>query len=151
MVKRFKGGVRAGLAAMAAALSLGPASAGAAPGDAQSLPPDQGVVVNGVEAACTGIGQTRNDPQWAAYPVRVEFANGRAEYLVGAVVSVSDATGAPLLSVSCDAPWVLLKLAPGDYKVFARLTGSAAQPRSAAVRSPRSGQVLVVMRFPDAD
>ena len=72
------------------------------------------------------------------------------EYLIGGEVSVSDAKGLPILSVTCDGPWVLLKLAPGDYKILARLSDSPAKPRTATVKPPRTGQMRVVMQFPDA-
>jgi hypothetical protein len=106
--------------------------------------------VGGVKVACTGIGQTRDDPRWAAYPVRIEVSDAKNQYLAGAIVQVSDKAGKPLLGVSCDDAWVLLKLKAGTYKVFTSLIGSSAKPRTATIHAPASGQVRVVMQFPDA-
>ena len=115
-----------------------------------ALAVDAATTINGVEAACTGIGQTRADPRWQAYGVRLEFSNAKNEYLVGGAVQISDASGHILLAASCDAPWVLLKLPAGDYRVEARLTSSAAAPRSARFHAPAQGQLRVVLQFPDA-
>ncbi len=133
--------------------ALAPA-ASLAQGEPQSLvtiiPLDGEATVGGVKAACTGIGQTRDDPKWAAYPVRVEFSNAANEYLIGATVQVRTAAGKPLLAVDCDGPWVLLDLPPGRYVVEGRIDMSPAKPRSAPVTPPRSGQIRVVLQFPDA-
>jgi hypothetical protein len=142
------------VALLAGALAVSVAKAadsprpGAAAAPTVSVPEDRVVTVNGVDVACTGIGQTRNDPQWAAYPVRVEISGAHNEYLAGAVVSVRDHAGRPVLSVACDGPWVLVKLPAGNYRIVASLAGSDARPRSAPVRSPRRGQLRVVMQFP---
>lgn len=133
-------------------LLMGPAqaSAGAAGGEPVVLVPDAAASVNGVELACTGIGQTRDDARWLAYPVRIEFSNARNEYLVGAAITVRDAAGRELVNASCDAPWILLRLPKGAYRVEGRILGSSAKPRSAPFASPASGQLRVVLQFPDA-
>jgi hypothetical protein len=117
---------------------------------AQVLPVDQTTVVQGVEVACTGMGETRQDPKWQAFPVRVEFSNGKAEYLTDAEVRLITDKGKPVLNVSCAAPWVLLKPPAGAYTVFAQLLDSAAKPRSAPFKTPTKGQIRVVIAFPDA-
>jgi hypothetical protein len=114
------------------------------------LPLDAPAVVNGVELACTGIGQTRAEARWQAYGVRIEFSNARNEYLTGGAVVVRDAAGRELVNASCDAPWVLLRLPKGAYRAEGRLLGSAAKPRSAPFAPPASGQLRVVLQFPDA-
>ena len=143
--------ILAAIAALAAAPALAkeePAAEAPAP---TVLPLDAAQTIGDAEVACTGIGQTRADPKWATFPVRLEFANPRAEYLVGAIVTVSDARGRGLFTVSCDAPWVLLRMPPGSYRVSATLTGAPnARPRSAPISPPRSGQTRVVLTFPDA-
>lgn len=46
--------------------------------------------VNGVETVCTGIdSDTRNDPRWAAYPLRLEFAAGNRAYVANETVSIT--------------------------------------------------------------
>jgi hypothetical protein len=116
----------------------------------QALPVDQGAEVAGIPVACTGMGETRLDPKWAAYPVRVEFSNGRAEYLTDAQIVLTDAKGRPLLKVSCAAPWILLKPRAGNYAVQGQLLDGSAKPRSAPFKVPPKGQIRVVLEFPDA-
>jgi hypothetical protein len=117
---------------------------------AQVLPVDRTTVVQGVEVACTGMGETRQDPKWKAFPVRVEFSNGRAEYLTEAAVRLTTDKGKPVLNVSCAAPWVLIKSPAGVYKVYAHLLKSAAKPRSAPFKTSGKEQIRVVIAFPDA-
>jgi hypothetical protein len=111
---------------------------------------DQGTNVAGIPVACTGMGETRQDPKWADYPVRVEFSNARAEYLTDAQIVLTTATGKPLLKVSCAAPWVLLKPSAGSYAVYGQLLDSGAKPRSAPFKVPSKGQIRVVLEFPDS-
>ena len=66
------------------------------------------------------------------------------------MISLSDRAGRPLLAVTCEGPWVLMKLARGTYKVQASLVGSAAKPRSSIIKPPLKGQMRVVLQFPDA-
>lgn len=135
--------------ALAAAISaLAVASADAA--EPKALTVDAETTVGGVPVACTGIGQTRLDPKWQAYGVRVEVSNAQSEYLVGGAVTVKDAKGAEVLSVSCDAPWILMKLPAGAYRIEGRILGSDAKPRSAPFSPPKSGQMRLVLQFPDA-
>jgi hypothetical protein len=137
--------------ALTACLSL--LRAGSAAAEPQRVPLDQEAVIGGVGVACTGVGQVKNDPRWSAYPVRLEFADAKSNYLAGELVTLSEAKGAPLLEVSCEGPWLLLKLPPGrPYRVEARLTDTpAAQPRNATVKAPVHGQSRFVLVFPDAD
>lgn len=137
-------------AAIAATLGLAPLGAQAQP-LVSIIPVDAETSVNGVPVACTGIGQVRDDPRWLAYPVRVEFSDGRNAYLAGEVVQVRAKDGRPLLNAECDAPWLLLKLPPGRYTVEARIPGSSARPRSAQVTPPAHGQIRVVLQFPEID
>jgi hypothetical protein len=131
----------------ALAFGLGPAVAFAQP---VSVGLDQEATVGGVGVGCTGIGQTKNDPKWKAYPVKLEFADAQRALLANEVVTVS-ADGSQLLEVACEGPWVLLKLPTGkEYQVEARLAQSSAGPRSASVKAPDRGQATFVLTFPDA-
>lgn len=112
------------------------------------LPIDKETTINGVPVACTGVGQTRFDPRWQAYPVRVEFSNAASEYLTDAELTVSGPRG-PVLTVVCGGPWVLMKLPAGSYTVQGRILGAAAKPRTMTVRPPASGQARFVMQFSD--
>src|SRR5471030_755219 len=111
-----------------------------------ALPLDTATTVNGVEVACTGIGQTKLDPRWLAFPVRVEFSDALDNHLADEVATFFDAAGRPILSVQCEAPWILLKLQPGAYKVEGRLVNSPAMPRSAPFRPPAKGQMRLILK-----
>jgi len=112
---------------------------------------DEETTIGGIPVACTGVGQTKNDPKWGAYPVKVEFAGPNAEYVAGEVLTLQDAKAAPLLSVSCEGPWILLKLPTGKpYIVQASLSESEADRKSATIRAPRHGQARFVLTFPAA-
>lgn len=133
-------------AGAAAALAMsGPALAQEA---AETLPLDRTTTVQGVEAACSGLGKAQRDnPAWESFPVRVEFADPKAEYLADADIQVATAKGKPVLHVSCAAPWVLMRLPPGGYRVSGRLLAGGPE-RSAAFKVPRTGQVRVTLTFP---
>jgi hypothetical protein len=49
---------------------------------------DRDIVINGVQLACTGIGDTRQDPKWAAYPIRVEFSDAKNECMTDALAAL---------------------------------------------------------------
>ncbi len=120
--------------------------AGAAQAD--SLPMDQPITMDGIETVCTGIGSAKDDPRWMTYPVRVEFSNGGAQYLAGAHVVLSGG-GRTLASFDCIGSWVLFKLPKGSYKVEATLTGQQnGGPRSAPfVTTGEPPQKRVVIQF----
>ena len=141
------------LAGLALCAALGWSLAAPAGAEPQRVPLDTEATIGGVDVACTGIGQTKDQPRWLAYPVRVEFADAKANYLAGEVVTLSALKGAAILEVTCEGPWLLLKLPAGhSYRVDATLTEyKTAQPRSAVVKAPNHGQARFVLTFPDAD
>ncbi len=132
---------------LGAAMALSTALAGLAVAETPTdLPSDRPVTVNGHEVACTGIGdEAQADPRWKAFPVRVEFADARAEYLADVEATVIDAAGAPLFSVRCDSPWLLLRLPPAKYRVEGRFGDTT---RVAPFTAPAKGQIRVIVRFP---
>jgi len=136
----------------AAAVFVGGAAGFIWPAHAETLPMDTPITVNGIETACSGIGDApKTDPRWPAYPVRVEFSNGGAQYLSGAHVTLSQG-GKTLTSFDCAGAWVLFKnLKPGaTYKVAATITGQPAGEKSATFTPPSSGQKRVVIQYPVA-
>jgi hypothetical protein len=135
---------------LAAAIVLG--AAGAASAEPQRVRLDDETVVNGIGVGCTGIGETKNQPRWQAYPVRLEFADQKSNYLAGEEVTVSNAKGEALLDVTCEGPWVVVKLPPGQsYKAEARLVPPTDEVRSATVKAPPKGQTRFVFTFKGAD
>jgi len=75
-----------------------------------------------------------------AFAVRTEYARADGNYLANESLSVTDGHGQPVLSVSCEGPWILLGLPAGAYHLEA--SSSEAAPR----RSPRRCRRRVTAR-----
>jgi hypothetical protein len=109
---------------------------------------DTPTTIGGIETVCTGVGEQAQNSRWLAYPVRIEFSNGGAQYLSGAHVELTSAAGKPIVSVDCDGPWVLFRVNPGSYKVTATLMSQpGGGTASATLTAPRSGQKRIVLDF----
>jgi hypothetical protein len=120
------------------------------PAEAQSyIPMDNPIQIDGVETVCTGIGdEAQHDPRWLAYPIRIEFSNGGAQYLSGAHVVLSAAGGKTLSALDCAGSWVLFKLPGGNYKVAVTLLNQqGGGERTASFSPPIKGQKRVVLDF----
>ena len=82
------------------------------------MPMDNPISIDGVQTVCTGIGdEAQHDPRWLAFPLRVEFSNGGAQYLSGAHVVLSSVGGKTMAALDCEGPWVLFQVGPGTYKI----------------------------------
>jgi hypothetical protein len=135
------------LGALLAATLAPPLRAAAQPPGATPLPADRATEVGGVKAACTGIGlAARQDPQWKAFSVRVEVSEAGGDYLGEETLAVSRPNGAPVATVSCGSPWVLLALPPGEYRLS--VWSGRRGPKAVTVRAPASGQSRTVVQFP---
>jgi hypothetical protein len=119
------------------------------PALADPIAMDTPVPMGEVETVCTGIGDAKDDPRWAAYPVRVEFSNGSAQYLAGVHLTLSSGERT-LASLDCPGAWVLFKLPAGKYTVSAELTGQpGGEPRKATFSTTGAGpQKRVEVQFP---
>src|SRR5882672_6324961 len=74
----------------------------------------------GVRYACTGVSQeSRDDPRWSNYPVKLVFAAADGGFVGDVKVKIGDAMGDTVLQAHCLSPWLLVDLAPGAYKVEA--------------------------------
>ena len=120
----------------------------ALPAQAAAMPLDQQVgLVNAITAVCAGIGESQDDPRWAAYPVRIEFANAANQYIAGVDLTLSQGRKV-LAHLSCSGAWLLFQLPGGRYEVSAtRQDAPKAAPASAAFTPPTKGQKRVVLIF----
>ena len=131
------------------AVAIGAAVGFVYPTQAQSYAAmDNPITINGVDTVCTGVGdEAQHDPRWLAFPIRIEFSNGGAQYLSGAHVVLSSG-GKTLAALDCAGPWVLFQVGPGTYKVTATLTGDqGGGTTTASFSPPAKGQKRVVLDF----
>ena len=114
------------------------------------VPLDTETTVSGVPVACTGVGESKLNPHWDTYPVRVEFSGADNGLLADEALTIFDAAGAEVVSVGCQGPWILLKLPPGSYRIEGRLPKTEAKPQSGYFKIPPDGPVHLSLHFPDA-
>lgn len=119
-------------------------SCSAAFAQTQALRDSTPATVGGVEAVCTGASaEARANPKWRAYPVRLEFSGARGQFLGDETVTVKG-NGIDV-SVSCQGPWLLLKLPAGRYDVSADVADAGHKdielraPARIAVSFPMAG------------
>ena len=112
-----------------------------------TLPYDTPTTVSGIETVCTGVAVNPEDmPRWNSYPLKVIVTGKGGQFLAGEQVDVSK-NGQNIVSVICEGPWVLFKLAPGDYRVRATVDGKSVD---SPAHAPKTGQGRIVLRFPDS-
>lgn len=103
------------------------------------MPIDQETSVNGIPAACTGVGdQQENNARWSQYPVKVVVSGTGHQFFAGETVSVAKSDGTQVAQMTCNAPWVLMKLEPGSYHATVDLPGHPA--KTVAFTAPARGQ-----------
>jgi hypothetical protein len=103
------------------------------------MPIDQETSVNGIQAACTGVGdQQENSARWSAYPVKVVVSGTGHQFFSGETVSITGGDGQQIAQMTCNAPWVLMKLQPGAYHATVNLPGHGA--KTVAFNAPSRGQ-----------
>lgn len=120
----------------------------ALPVQAASMPMDQPLTLaNNITTVCTGIAQSKDDPRWEAYPVRIEFANAANQYIADVHVTLRQG-GNVLADLDCPGAWVLFQLPKGRYQITAeRRDAPQAPPASATFVPPANGQKRVVLVF----
>lgn len=129
--------------AVAVALASLPAAVGVA---AQDRIMEQG----GVRYVCTGIGESKDDPRWHTFALKLVFATEPRGALLSNVRSrISDCAGGVVLDVHCaDEPWLIAGLAPGRYRISATANGGFKKTVNIVVRPGK--QTYTVIRFPSA-
>ena len=135
-------------ALITAAGTAAPQSDSTATPTAMALDTEQ--TIGDIGVACTGIGQSKDDPRWKAYPTRLEFSNPAGDLLANVAVTVSTPSGRSLASVSCEGPWILVRAAPGTYKVEAWMPGTAFKHQTTTFSASAKGLRIVGLRFPEA-
>src|ERR1051325_9262918 len=106
---------------------------------------DMPTTINGVETVCTGVGSAKDDPRWAAYPVKIVLATSGGANLANAHVSLSK-NGQEVAGLDCDAPWILFKPPAGNYTATASLIGTT-HSAHANFSTSGSGQKEITLMF----
>ena len=105
---------------------------------------DQPFTQNGITAVCTGVGSSKDNPEWASYPVKIVLANDAGENLADAHFQVTR-NGETVLETGCDAPWLLIKGPPGSYAAMATV---GEMSRTTRFTMASSGQKELTLMFP---
>lgn len=119
-------------------------TAGLAPSAVSAPDPEQ--TYGGIRYACTGVGEeSRTDPRWPAYSVKLVFAAADGHFLGDVTVRIADSSGSEVFAAKCLSPWMLVDLPPGKYQVEALTRESHMQ--SFALTAPATGQRERTTRF----
>jgi hypothetical protein len=98
--------------------------------------PDPEQTYGAIRYACAGVSEdSRTDPRWSSYPVKLVFAAADGGFLGDVTVRIADSTGAEVFATL--APWLLVDLAPGTYKVEAVARQSQTQSFALTVGAGR--------------
>ena len=110
---------------------------------------DEEGTFRGINFACAGISkESRNDPRWQRYALKISFAAGGGGYLADVDVTVRDAAGDVVLEVNdCLGPWVLADLPPGSYDVTGVVLNQYTKNKAVKVGGGR--QAALVLRYPE--
>jgi hypothetical protein len=134
------------VAALASA-SLLSFAAQAAVNTPQTLPVDKPTTVNNIGLDCMGVGTRDRDRSLVKdYSVRLETVGGYGQYLASDDITLRNRHGQKLLNVTCDAPWLMIKLDPGRYDASVAVPG--ATPRDVWFAASDRGMHEVYVRFP---
>lgn len=109
---------------------------------------DEEKTYNGVQYACTGVGDAKDDPKWGNYAVKLMFTTGGRAYVSYVQVKITDGAGKEVLVADCDAPWLVVNLLPGSYKVSATAIKKYTKTASLTVAGGAK-QVELAIRFPE--
>jgi hypothetical protein len=107
---------------------------------------DTPTTMNGVETVCTGVGSAKDDPRWAAYPIKIVLATAGGADLANAHITLNKGSQV-LMQTECDAPWILLKAPSGSYTATATLTGGSGQSHSAHFTIGSGAQKEITITF----
>jgi hypothetical protein len=111
-----------------------------------SLVPDTPTRAENIEIVCTGVGlDARQNPDWTAYPLKIEVAGRGGQYL-GDVHLVLSQKDKPIAKLTCGGPWVLFRVPTGRYQVEAQTEGKTV---SSVAIVPVTGQGRIILRFPE--
>ncbi|MEX0810540.1 MAG: hypothetical protein WD044_17595 [Dongiaceae bacterium] len=133
-------------AALAASIAAAPALVPqlATADEIAAAPSDTILADGGTRYACAGTAESKFDPRWDEFPLKIVTAASNGTLLGYVDIAIADASGAPVLDVYCEAPWLVTDVAPGNYtvRVVAR-NGQYEETASFDVAATGQTEVLV--------
>ncbi len=100
-----------------------------------------------IKYACTGVGESRQDPRWEKYPLKLTFTASGTAYISSVEVKIKDQKGDLAFEAKCNSPWLVVNLKPGSYRVEA--TALEKYPQKASFKINSGSQTSQVIRFPE--
>lgn len=119
---------------------------------AQSVDATDPILTQGeVRYACTGVGSdSRQDPRWREFPVKLVFAARSGGYLSQVGTRILDSQGRTVFETRNCGPWLLLDLPRGRYEVVATAHDRGQTYNSRATMTVGGGgQKETIVRFSD--
>ena len=114
--------------------------------DMSAAPPNDTVQTSasGLQYVCTGIAESKFDPQWEAFPLKLVVATVEGDYLGDFTATIADGSGATVFDAHCLAPWMLVNLPAGHYTATLTTRGTFRKTVDVEVGS---GQNEVTVHF----
>jgi hypothetical protein len=104
---------------------------------------DRGYVSGGI-----GLEESETLKQMAnKFPLQLVVSSRQGAYLADARVTIIGANSQKILDMELDAPWLLVDLAPGTYKVFVAHAGLT-QQRNVSLAPGKREQMVVQFNVP---
>lgn len=99
---------------------------------------------DGIEYAITGVAESKDDPRWKDFPLKLVFATVRGELYSDVMVRIFAADRKKkIFKIKVDAPWLVVRLNPGTY--YIEVDGPT--KKSATVNVPSRGQAEYTFKW----
>lgn len=111
----------------------------------------EGQTVNGRRYTSGGIGQGEVEQlkqMSDKFSLQLIVSSRSGAYLADMQVSIIGANSQKILDAPLDAPWLLVDLAPGAYKVFVMHRGGQTQERNFTITSGKKTELVVQFDVP---
>lgn len=109
---------------------------------------DEEKTYQGVQYACTGVGDAKDEPKWGLYAAKLMFTTAGRAYVSYVQVVIKDSGGQKVFEADCDSPWLVMNLKPGTYQVTA--TALKKYTKTVTMTVGAGGkQTELAIRFPE--
>lgn len=111
----------------------------------------EGQTVNGRRYASGGIGQGEVEQlrqMSDQFSLQLIVSSRSGAYLADMQVSIIGASSQKILDAPLDAPWLLVDLAPGTYKIFVMHRGGQTHERNFTITSGKKTELVVQFDVP---